>query len=249
MGLKVMLKPHLELAEDTTKRRYQIGRDFREDDWRIWFASYEGFIKHYALFAEKKGVEQLCVGTELSATEARATEWRHIINEVRNHYSGSLTYSANFDRAGNITWWDALDYIGVNAYYPLTDLDSPCLAELKKAWRPYVAGLRRLAVEWQKPVLFTEIGYRSADGANKRPWAWTEKRPVDLGEQADAYRATFESVFEKSWLAGIYWWVWEVDAGQGGPGDDFYTPCGKPAEDILRFWYKAPSDEDDISRF
>jgi hypothetical protein len=64
LGLKVMLKPHLDLV----KGGYWRGEiQFNNDaDWEAWFKSYGNFIAHYAALAEKENVELLCIGVELT---------------------------------------------------------------------------------------------------------------------------------------------------------------------------------------
>jgi hypothetical protein len=242
LELNVMLRPGLTLFDDPTHWHGQIGEAFTtEAEWEAWFASYRSFISHYADLAETCGADQFSIGGELTATTHRADDWRTVIAGVRARYSGPITYSADWGgEETNITWWDGVDYIGVDPYYPLTDKNDPTLDELKAAWAPHVAVLASLSSNWERPVIFTEIGYRSVDGSNRRPWDFNVSGPVDLQEQADAYQATFESVYDQPWLAGMFWWAWTTDPFQGGPCDDSYTPHDKPAEDVLRAWYGAP---------
>jgi hypothetical protein len=242
LGLKVMLKPHLDLYNDPTHWRGQIGEEFTtEAEWAAWFTSYRNFIGHYADLAQSYGVDQFCAGNELAGTTHRADDWRTVIAEVRARYGGPLTYAAWHDsEETKITWWDAVDYIGVDALYPLTDKNDPTVDELKAAWTPHITTLANLASTWGKPILLTEIGYRSLDGANRHPWDYWSSGTLDLQEQADCYQATFESVYGQPWFAGMFWWEWGTDPFQGGPCDDGYTPYDKPAEDVLRAWYGAP---------
>ena len=239
LGMKVMLKPHVDLANDPSHWRGEIGQGFGSLQWTSWFNSYIAFINHYAQLAQANNVEQFCIGTELSTTEPRATSWRAVSTSVRNIYSGPITYAANWGSESSLTWWDALDFIGVDAYYPLTGKNDPTVAELDTGWLPYVTTLTNLATTLNKPIIFTEIGYRSQDGANKHPWDWQVGGTLDFQEQADAYQAAFESVFNQPWFAGFYWWSWDTDPFQGGPCDDGYTPYDKPAEAVLRAWYGA----------
>lgn len=239
LGLRVMLKPHVDLANDPTHWRGQIGQEFTETAWTAWFASYKNFINHYAQLAQIYSVDQFCVGTELSATESGASHWQAVIAGVRNQYSGPITYAANHGDETSIIWWDAVDYIGVDAYYTLTSKNDPTVDELKTAWQPYLTTLAALASTWNKSIIFTEIGYRSQDGTNQHSWDWQLVGEIDLQEQADTYQAAFASVFNQPWFAGLYWWSWETDPFQGGPCDDGYTPYDKPAEDVLRSWYSA----------
>src|SRR4029453_8323780 len=157
-------------------------------------------------------------------------------------YAGPITYAVNWDKASttDVSWWDAVDYIGVDAYYPLTNKDNPSIAELVAAWGRYTPELANLASAWNKTILFTEIGYRSQNGTNRHPWTGQEFGTIDLKEQADAYQAAFKVVFNQPWFAGMFWWAWETDRFQGGPCNQGQTPYRKPAEDVLRSWYGAP---------
>jgi len=243
LGLKVMLKPHLDLSDDPAHWRGQIGRAFAsEAEWSEWFASYRAFIEHYAELAATHGADQFCVGCELEGTTHRADDWRAVVAAVRSRYAGPLIYAGNHSgEEVGMTWWDAVDILGVDAYYPLSSRNNPTLQELKAAWQPIVSSLASLSEKWQKPLILTEIGYRSIDGTSRHPWDWQIKGRVDLQEQADCYQAALESVFGEPWFAGIYWWSWDPDPLAGGPEDDGYTPHDKPAEEILRAWFKSPA--------
>jgi hypothetical protein len=239
LGLKVLLKPHLDLWDDPSHWRGQIGLSFKtETEWAEWFASYRSFIEHYADLATSHGADQFCVGCELESTTHREGDWRRVVAGVRSRYSGPLLYAGNHSgEEARIAWWDAVDVIGVDAYYSLANKNNPSLAELKAAWTPKVAALASLAAKWQKLIILTEIGYRSLDGAASHPWDWQISGKVDLQEQADCYLAVFESLYNEPWLSGIFWWSWGPDPFEGGPEDSGYTPHDKPAEDVLRAWY------------
>jgi hypothetical protein len=241
LGLKVMLKPHVDLLV-SNQSRGQIGKNFdTNSEWNAWFSSYRDFIEHYAELAEMHGVDQFTVGTELMSTAYRENDWRAVIAAVRQRYHGPITYAALYGGEETaITWWDAVDYIGVDAYYELTDKNNPSLTELKQGWVTPVNTLTNLANTWGKSILFTEIGYRSVDGANRQPWNSSGGGGVDLQEQADAYQAAFESVYDQPWFAGMFWWYWSTSPFKGGACDTDYTPYQKPAEDVLRSWYGAP---------
>ncbi|MCS7273801.1 MAG: hypothetical protein NZ610_00105, partial [Candidatus Bipolaricaulota bacterium] len=238
LGLKVMLKPHVDLNNDPAHWRGDINFGSDEAAWAAWFASYQTFIVHYAQLAQAHNVDQFCVGTELQGTTHREAQWRQIIAAVRAVYSGPLVYAANPpDEYFTIRFWDALDFIGVDAYYPLTNTTNPTMAELIAGWQGPLAQLQALSQQWNKPVLFTEVGYRSVDGANITPWDWSSPGAVDLQEQADCYQALVSVVQGRPWLRGIFIWVWYTDPDQGGPNDTSYTPHNKPAEAILRCFF------------
>jgi hypothetical protein len=203
LGLKVMLKPHI-LIEGGTVWPGLIGQGFTEADWKAWFESYQDFINHYAKLAQLSGVEQFSVGAELTASENRAEDWLALIAEVRDRFHGTITYAANWGTETGIRWWDAVDYIGVDPYYPLANHNHPTLDELKSAWQLYSAEYAELASQWNKPILFTELGYRSIDGGTKDPSNWQVEGSPDIQEQADAYQAVFETVYDQPWFAGVF---------------------------------------------
>lgn len=240
LGMHVMLKPHVDLRE-SAHWRGDIGKFFdSEDQYRAWFASYRAAMDHYADLARAHGVEELCVGTELQGLSGREDDWRGIIREVRARYKGPLTYASNHGEEKTVRWWDAVDLIGVDAYYALTDRSDPSVAQLARAWqdREYVSLLEGLSERYHKPVLFTEVGYRSIPRAAVAPWEYQQSATPDQRAQANAYQALLESFLGRPWFAGLYWWNVTTNPGQGGANDTDYTPLGKLAEGILKRYYQ-----------
>lgn len=243
-GLKVMLKPHINLVDpnDATVGRHQINYGADETKWQAWFANYTAMITHYARLAEDNSAESLVVGTELSGTIGREADWRGLITRIRGLYHGTLTYaSLTYLEPEAITWWDALDAIGIDAYYALSVTTQPTLSQLQLAWEPIILALDNLATRWQRPIIITEIGYMSVDGAARLPGYWGLEATLDPQEQADCYQAAFDVLEGKPWLQGIFWWSYDTHPDQGGLADRTYTPHNKPAEDILRLYYHEPA--------
>lgn len=246
LGMKVMLKPHLDLlntAEGGWRGEIACAR---EGDWQIWFESYKNFMLHYAKIAEEMDVEMLCVGTEFTAATAANTDmWREIINAVRNVYSGDLTYAANWSEEYlQIRFWDALDYAGIDAYFPLSDKDRPTYDELMDGWKRWLSEID----EWQetvnKPVIFPEIGYRSSLGAASQPWEHAPGPEVDLELQKDCYKALVDTFWDKEWFYGAYWWDWGTNVRMGGKFNRGFTPQNKPAQDYIEEVYKRKVTRD-----
>jgi hypothetical protein len=237
LGLKVLFKPHVDLSEDPDHWRGQIGTGFNPEQWSEWFTSYSQFILHYAELANQNGVDEFCVGTELSIAQTQEAQWRKLVKEIREIFRGPLVYAANFGDEYSLNWWDTLDYIGVDAYYPLTLQVHPSLTALKLSWNVIGVYLAGLAAKENRQILFTEIGYRSMQGAASRPGDYWTSAPVDAQDQETAYTAVFETVYNKPWFAGMYWWSWDVDPSAGGMLDAGYTPQNKPAENVIHSWY------------
>jgi hypothetical protein len=228
LGIKVMLKPHIWARDEAAMQGWT------DEQWKAWFVCYEDFITHYAKLARDEKMDALCIGNEQKHSTRFEAEWRRIIARVREIYAGPITYGANFDEVERVAFWDALDWIGVSGYFPLVDELMPARAQLVEAWQPVIARLRALSRRYRRPVLFTEIGYRSTERAAWRQWELPLEGPRNLEVQRDAYAAFFEAVWPQPWLAGVYPWKWF-----SGPEHDEYEIENKPAAEVVRRHYTA----------
>ena len=241
LGLKVMVKPHVHLTKrENGAWRGQIAMA-DEESWQLWFAAYQRFVLHYARLAAEEQVDLFCVGTELTAAALqRPEDWRRLITQVKQHYPGPLVYAAHWENFDRIDFWDALDYIGINAYFPLSGDAPPTAAALKRRADHLADYIALLHQRTGKPVLLTEVGFKSVQGSSRAPWQWhsgREPRP-DQGEQALCYQAILEAFCPRPWFFGMYWWRWYSDLAIGGSRHTGFTPHGKEAETTLSHWYK-----------
>ncbi|MDA0337583.1 MAG: hypothetical protein O2782_20655 [bacterium] len=242
LGLQVMLKPHIWLQQkDDDAWRGRIGMN-NEPDWRLWFENYERFILHYARIAEREQVDIFCIGVELARTmKEREQDWRALIDRIRQVYHGPITYAANWwGEYDEIHIWDALDYVGINAFFPLSETGAPDLETLRVGARRVADEVELLQLTTHRPVIFTEVGYKSVRGATVTPWEWPRRiePAVDLELQSRAYQAVLEVMWQRPWFYGMYWWKWHSHTDHGGPRDGDFTPRGKPAERTLSQWYQ-----------
>lgn len=243
LGMGVILKPHIWVGDyDEKQDRSQIGFD-AEHQWRKWEAQYRRFLLHYARLATEIEADVLVLGTELRrSSTTRPAFWRQLAADIRTLYEGNLTYAANWhDEYERIAFWDGLDYVGVQAYFPLADSKNPPMDSLRAGWRHHQEALARLHARTDRPVLFTEIGYRSASSTASAPWRWPEQEreatAVDSLLQAQCYRAFLSTVGRAPWLAGAIIWKWHSEAESNRPTG--FTPQGKPAERVLRRWFSG----------
>lgn len=242
IGIKTLLKPHLWVGH-----RDWVGdlKMASEADWKVWFDSYEKFILHYAELAEHEKMDALAVGTELCGTSSRAADWRKLIAKIRAVYRGPLTYCANWEEADRVPFWSDLDFIGVQAYYPLSDAPHPKSPELRASWDRIARRLEELSGRTKRPIVFTEVGYRSISGGAREPWNWDTDGGTDFGLQSNAYRALFESLWGRSWFGGTFIWKWNPRLAASGNPDQKterdFTPQGKPALNVIREYYRLAS--------
>jgi hypothetical protein len=233
LGLNPVLKPHVNPNDGTWRG------GMRPSNPSAWFASYRSFIDHYADLAQQGGAKMLVIGDELKSMSgsAYASQWKSIIAGIRQRFSGKLTYAANYDEYQSVSFWSSLDYIGVDAYFPLSTTTDPSVSDLVSAWtsRGYIASLVKTAFAAGKPVLFTEIGYRSIPETTVHPGLWNTTSIIDQAAQANAYQAAFQAFAGRGWFAGMYWWNWPAGLPASGDNTD-YLPFLKPAETVLSTW-------------
>jgi hypothetical protein len=205
-------------------------------DWKAWFRNYGEYILAHARQAEAAGADMLCVGRELDRTVLRReADWRDLIRRIRGLYHGPLTYSANFDTYRGLGFWDSLDFIGVSAYFSLSDASDPSPAELAQGWDRALAPLAELSHRFDRPVLLTEVGYPAIAGAARSPWH-EGPGPADVWLQSRLYEAALRAASQRPWIVGAFPWLWE---GTAEPPfrDPSYSIKGKPAAFTMARWY------------
>ena len=237
LGLKVMLKPQVWLRGGFYSGNIHFGSGA---DRATWFAKYRQWILHYARLAEENHANLLCLGNELGEMAGYGAEWRDMIASVRRIYHGPLTYAAHWgEEFETLPFWDSLDYIGLNNYYPLAHDGNTSAEALQKGANEVLRRVEQVQKRWRRPVIFTEAGFPSRRGGVVEPWNEKPPATLDLDEQARGYEAVFRSFFGKPWFYGMYWWKWYSTGVGGGPGDSSITPMNKPAAAVMSRWYRG----------
>lgn len=239
-GMRVMLKPQLWLHHGWVGDLEYTN----ESDWKSWESDYKEYILEFARIAELTGVDLLCIGTEFKkALQLRPQYWFGLIEEVRKVYTGPLTYCANWDEFENVEIWSTLDYIGVSAYFPLTETETPSVEELKKGWQPIKKRLQKLSDKFGgKKIIFTEYGYLSVDGCAGKTWELEKVRmqldPNPLA-QCNALEALYGSFCDEDFWAGGFLWKWYThNGGRQAYWERDYTPQNKAAEKTIKEWHE-----------
>lgn len=237
-GIGVMLKPQIWIWRGEFTGTLKMNSI---EDWKTLEASYEKFILAYAELAARTNIALFCIGTELEQfVKNRPDYWKDLIKKIRKVYQGKLTYAANWDEYPRTSFWEDLDYIGIDAYFPLSQEQTPSVEQLKTGWQKWKTEIESLSKEKNRPIIFTEYGYRSMDFAAKRPWLVVRNdEKVNLEGQVNAKRAIFEEFWKEDWFAGGYVWKWFVRHDRsGGSADNRFTPQNKPAQEVIKEFYK-----------
>lgn len=204
---------------------------------QAWFDSYWQAMQPYIKVAASEHVEQMAIGTELQTLQKSAPDryWNQLIQRIQTVFTNKLTYDMNWSSLSATfpTWLSnpALNYIGVSAYVPLVDtpirVDPNAMSAL---WETKIkTQLDDLSVQFNKPVLISEIGYRNSADALYQTWEITSKALPDPEEQAGAYDATLSNAMSDPHIAGTFFWGWD-DVGM-------FSIKNQPATQILLKWY------------
>ena len=240
-GMKVMLRlvVDVESGESRTAITPRLPA--------LWFDTYAHMVGHYALLAQSVGVDALQIGVELSGlTNGWDTRWRSLVSRARLRFNGELSYGANWDEFPRIRWWDAVDAIAVDAYFPLAaDARPRSEDEIVQAWTAtvdqygnrlrYIDQLAAVQRRFRRPVIFSEIGYASIEGNLVEPWRTDGRYSAEA--QVRATNAAFRAFTGQPWFRGMHFWQWHPAIGAGGVGDTDHTPEGKPAAQAIASWF------------
>ncbi|MEL6636990.1 MAG: hypothetical protein AAFW73_08395 [Bacteroidota bacterium] len=210
-----------------------------EDLWvrgkEVNYASLENYLRD-EVAAKQTWARQVAYAPQADPLAAinqrRATvldHWYALIAQIRGVYPGALTYAANFDNYQEVQFWDSLDYIGINAYFKLRELQPPSdtmsqYDEIYHSWKGVFAELADFQQQrgLDHKVLFTELGYIYRQNCTLMPWegfgfsiaeasgekellVWSQQKP-DQQERTLAVRALHAINREYDLLRGILYW-------------------------------------------
>ncbi len=234
-GFKIMVKPHIWLSDHS----FCGNLDMPDQNWNIWKEDYTLYILTFAQLAEKHGVELFCIGTEQeAATKKDPLYWENLITGIRSVYSGKITYAANWDEYTRVPFWHKLDYIGIDAYFPISTESNPSISDLENKWIKWKSEIQNLQSSYNLPILFTEFGYRTTNFATQSPWESTTKEAYCEDCQSKALQAKFNTFWNEDWFAGGFIWKWfEPNKSIQNEDKKSFSIVGKLAEKTVANHY------------
>ena len=235
--IKLMVKPQIWVWGGAYTGQIQMNS---EEEWEILEDSYEEFIISYAKIAAELNASVFCIGTELEKfVISRPLYWEQLIKKIKLLYKGKITYAANWDEFKRVPFWNALDFIGIDAYFPLSNKKTPTTQDFEEGWQPHKKQIKKIQAIYKKPVLFTEYGYRSIDYTGKEPWNSNKViGNVNLTAQVNATQAIYNEFWNEDWFAGGFLWKWfHNHNNSGGENNNRFTPQNKPTEKLIQKLY------------
>jgi len=222
LGLKILIKPHLAYWGSPFAWRGDIG--FAEDEaaWERFWTGYKDWIVKLAQIGRE--ADGFVVGTELALTLGHEDRWVDLIGAVREVSDAPLTYAANWDKYESVPFWNELDAIGVQAYFPLVDAETETTeATVRAGWAKWSERLAAFSKAQERPVLFTELGYNHSPNTAREPWAGG---PGDGEEavQALCTRVALETIEREETIVGTFLWKWFPEPHPAGRDFRLATP-------------------------
>ncbi len=221
LGLKILIKPHLAYWGSPFSWRGDI-RFRTEAEWNRFFTTYTAWID--GLVEACPGADGFVVATELDATLDHEAAWRRVIASVRARTHAPLTYGANWTHYRDVPFWDALDVIGIQAYFPLTDAPRPDSATVAAGWSRLMDGLHDYALAQNRRIVFTELGYNRAFDAPLRPWDYAVDGADAEAMQALCLGAALRAVDAEPMVVGVFLWKWFPNPYPVGRNFQLATP-------------------------
>jgi hypothetical protein len=208
LGLKICITPHVA--------PWRAGWSWRGDirfetnaQWHKFFDDYQTWVTELATICRE--ADGFTVGSELDQTvENHEARWREIIRAVRTETDAPLSYAANWPDYQRVPFWDALDAIGISAYFPVsTDERLTHAAAIDRSWERIRQEILAYAKSQYRQVVFMELGYDTGLNAARAPWEDGDGRPGGAALQAlalDRALAAVERPHDD--LVGAFLWKW-----------------------------------------
>lgn len=210
-GMGMMVIPHLAYWGTKFKWRGEIYFP-AGPMWDHFFDEYETWIVGLASLAAQGGAEIFSIGHEYDHMMYYEAQWRRIIASVRKVFPGKITYNANWSEYEKVPFWDALDYIGIGAYFPVAYANGAPQAEIDATWTKLAKELGTYSRAKGRPILFTEIGYTESWEAASRPWNYDTGGPDAKAIRARCTAAALDLEGRRfPELAGMFFWKWFPD--------------------------------------
>ncbi|MEM7576295.1 MAG: glycoside hydrolase TIM-barrel-like domain-containing protein [Planctomycetota bacterium] len=262
LGMTVTVNPFVEFADSFDWRGTWDPTPSSSVSNTFW-ADYQSYINEVAVMAEANGADSLNVGTELRAltrNPGNNERWHSLIDSADRRFSGQLGYAANWDNFDNANLaeaiWDhdAIDYLGIDAYFPIvTESEADAsgaypnedfIGIVEDNWNELIDGRILPFVNARQdgeglPVVFTEYGLRPSNRATVQHGA-VQGNTVDTDEQImgfDGLLRALDGRQEDGDILGMHIWQWGMEGSNGSIWNmDDDLPANQPNNVAATQW-------------
>ncbi len=231
-GYRVCIYPLL------TTNTGQWRGDILPSDLNTWFSNYGNILTNLASL----NPDCLYVGSEYVQFQNESSRWSNLVNNLRSSYSGELYYGFNWYDSlfqysyENLTWLSLLDGLGISMYAPLAPCSNPYDLTtfsnyIDNVLYPNISRMHNIT---NKPIHFSEIGFRSTNNAYCRPYDWTYSSNIqNFTRQAQLHSLWYNKMKSwPDWFQGEVIWYYETPGVYRWDG---YSIIDKPAEYSLQY--------------
>jgi hypothetical protein len=223
------------------------------NDWYdAFFDEVKAAFMYHARIAQQEDVEMLILpnfyfhdGDNPSSAAYINQKWKDVIAEIREVYSRPITTDNYYAGQTHYDWYGDLDYLGDIWWEKLADTDSASFDTMKtQALQVLEDKYLPIYQKFNKPFIFTEVAYYSADGSATQQYGVYSSEISDFEpesltvvsdwqEQADAYEAVLGSFAETPWVQGAYPFAYAYfDFDSKG-----YSIRAKTSEEVTKLLY------------
>lgn len=241
--LRVMFFPTINIKGEANNAKWWRG-NIKPINWDLWWQNYTNFNVRLAQIAQEEGIEWYSVGTEMTSTHQFKHQWQKLISEVRKVFKGKITYSINFDSHDSFDFGNSLDVIGINTYDPIAKSTRyPTAEQIQNSWWWIIIKARTLQARFNRPVMITELGYPSVEGAHTGPWDFRSHKPCNPTLQNFLLKEALSVL--QNWYDGeaVFYYLYGENLSKkpvGGITDRTYAIWGKPSELTLKTYFALP---------
>lgn len=235
-----------------------VGYDEREirnphsDEWHKKFVdSWKNTALNATKFAHTNGIEILMVENQWAFFEYTSDAQKQLVNslvkeafrEINNFYTGRLS-TVHLHTDSPWDYYSEVDVLGVGSPGSLTDSFNPTVAGMKDVLERGIDEMEVQSKRFGKPVIaiVSVSSYDGAAGGQKNIhfespevyeiYSDNPNYPADFQEQADAYEALFQAVYDESFIIGVFpfsYKYWDLH-------DKSPSIRDKPAEEVWIKW-------------
>lgn len=204
-GLNICITPHLAYWRSGFKWAGDIEFQTKEE-WAQFWTTYREWILTLAQACNE--ADAFVIGTELDKTLGHEKEWRALIADLRKIFKGPITYGANWTDYQRVPFWDALDVIGIQAYFPLTKKENPTEKDIQSGWQNVIKEIRAYSISQNRNIVFTELGYNQSYITAAEPWNYRVDDDGAKPLQETCWRVAFNAIQSEPRIVGAFLWKW-----------------------------------------